>query len=88
MIGKILQEFMDLLVEEINGIWYLNGLNMIVHRDIRAENILITLNETAKQANFNLVVNYSRIAASLKQSQKLERVRYCASEQRGLIIQI
>ncbi|PKC66766.1 hypothetical protein RhiirA1_459280 [Rhizophagus irregularis] len=49
MIGKLLQEFMGLFVKEINGIWYLNRLNM-------------------------------RIAASLKHSQKLERVRYCAPE--------
>ncbi|PKY58053.1 hypothetical protein RhiirA4_549915 [Rhizophagus irregularis] len=52
----------------------------IVHRDIRAENILI--NETAKQANFNLAVNYSRIAASLKQSQKLERLLWEIAEKR------
>ncbi|CAB4433379.1 unnamed protein product [Rhizophagus irregularis] len=50
----------------------------IVHRDIRAENILITLHETAKLANFRL----SRYIATktLKQSQNLERVRYCAPE--------
>ncbi|RIA91621.1 kinase-like domain-containing protein, partial [Glomus cerebriforme] len=59
------------------------GLNFlstieIVHRDIRAENILITLHETAKLANFKL----SRLlsAATLKQGQNLERVRYCAPE--------
>ncbi|RGB40251.1 kinase-like domain-containing protein [Rhizophagus diaphanus] len=50
------------------------GLNFlrtveIVHRDIRSENILITLNETAKLANFKL-----------SQKQNLERVRYCSPE--------
>ncbi|GBC09488.1 hypothetical protein RclHR1_08900002 [Rhizophagus clarus] len=59
------------------------GLNFlraveIVHRDIRAENILITLNETAKLANFKL--SRSLFSATLKQSQNLERVRYCAPE--------
>ncbi|RGB38185.1 kinase-like domain-containing protein [Rhizophagus diaphanus] len=59
------------------------GLNFlrtveIVHRDIRAENILITLNETAKLANFKL--SRYLTAATLNQSQNLERVRYCAPE--------
>ncbi|RIA86219.1 kinase-like domain-containing protein, partial [Glomus cerebriforme] len=59
------------------------GLNFlrtveIVHRDIRAENILITLHETAKLANFKL--SRSLNAATLKQGQNLERVRYCAPE--------
>ena len=49
-----------------------------MHRDISAENILITSNETAKLANFKL----SRFltAATLNQSQNLEQVRYCAPE--------
>ncbi|CAB4474360.1 unnamed protein product [Rhizophagus irregularis] len=59
------------------------GLNFlraveIVHHDIRAENILITLHETAKLANFKF--SRSLFAATLKQSQNLERVRYCAPE--------
>ena len=49
-----------------------------MHRDIRAENILITLNETAKLANFKL--SRYLTAATLNQSQNLERVRYCAPE--------
>ncbi|PKB92645.1 hypothetical protein RhiirA5_443918 [Rhizophagus irregularis] len=50
--------------------WYL-----IVHRDISVVNIFITLNETAKLANFKL----SRLTAlALIQVQNLERVRYCA----------
>ena len=49
-----------------------------MHRDIRAENILITLNDTAKLANFKLSRSLS--AATLKQTQNLERVRYCAPE--------
>jgi len=49
-----------------------------VHRDIRSENILITLNETAKLANFKLS-RYS-YGLSLNQSHGLERVRYCAPE--------
>uniref|UniRef100_U9UGG7 Protein kinase domain-containing protein n=1 Tax=Rhizophagus irregularis (strain DAOM 181602 / DAOM 197198 / MUCL 43194) TaxID=747089 RepID=U9UGG7_RHIID len=59
------------------------GLNFlraveIVHRDIRAENILITFNETAKLANFKL--SRYLTAATLNQNQNLERVRYCAPE--------
>ncbi|CAB4440823.1 unnamed protein product [Rhizophagus irregularis] len=59
------------------------GLNFlraveIVHRDIRAENILITLHETAKLANFKL--SRSLFAPTLNQRQNLERVRYCAPE--------
>ncbi|CAB4387768.1 unnamed protein product [Rhizophagus irregularis] len=52
------------------------GLNFlraveIVHRDIRAENILITLHETAKLANFKL--SRSLFAPTLNQRQNLER---------------
>ncbi|CAB4387764.1 unnamed protein product [Rhizophagus irregularis] len=50
----------------------------IVHRDIRAENILITFNGTAKLANFKL--SRYLTAATLNQKQNLERVRYCAPE--------
>ncbi|GBC09495.1 hypothetical protein RclHR1_08900009 [Rhizophagus clarus] len=56
------------------------GLNFlrtveIFHRDIRSKNILITIDETAKLANFNYLS-----ATTLNQSQNLERVRYCAPE--------
>ncbi|POG79315.1 kinase-like domain-containing protein [Rhizophagus irregularis DAOM 181602=DAOM 197198] len=59
------------------------GLNFlraveIVHRDIRAENILITIDETAKLANFKL--SRYLTSATLNQSQTLKRVRYCAPE--------
>ncbi|RGB39542.1 kinase-like domain-containing protein [Rhizophagus diaphanus] len=55
------------------------GLNFlrtveILHRDIRAENILITLDKTAKLANFKL----NRF--SVAKSKNLERARYCAPE--------
>ncbi|PKY52729.1 kinase-like protein, partial [Rhizophagus irregularis] len=46
----------------------------ILHHDIRAENILITIDETAKLANCSLN------AVTLKQDQNLERARYCAPE--------
>jgi serine/threonine protein kinase len=49
-----------------------------VHRDVRAENILITLHDTAKLANFKLSRYLN--ADTLNQSQNLERVRYCAPE--------
>ncbi|PKY21987.1 kinase-like protein, partial [Rhizophagus irregularis] len=59
------------------------GLNFlraveIVHRDVRAKNILITLHETAKLANFKF--SRSLFTSTSKQSQNLERVRYCAPE--------
>ncbi|PKY56907.1 kinase-like protein [Rhizophagus irregularis] len=59
------------------------GLNFlrtveIAHHDIRAENILITLHEAAKLANFKLSRYIT--AKSLEQSQNSERVRYCAPE--------
>jgi serine/threonine protein kinase len=54
-----------------------------VHRDIRAENILVTLNDTAKLANFQLC-RTTRAATftspEFKQNTSLERVRYCAPE--------
>ncbi|PKC54642.1 kinase-like protein [Rhizophagus irregularis] len=61
-----------------------HGLNFlrtveIVHRDIRAENILvITLNETAKLANFRL--SHYLIADTINQAQSLEQMRYYAPE--------
>ncbi|RGB38199.1 kinase-like domain-containing protein, partial [Rhizophagus diaphanus] len=59
------------------------GLNFlraveIFHRDIRAENILITINGTAKLANFKLSRYITE--ATLSQGQNIERVRYCAPE--------
>ncbi|CAB4433421.1 unnamed protein product [Rhizophagus irregularis] len=59
------------------------GLNFlrtveILHHDIRAENILITLHETAKLANFKSC--HSLFTTTLNQNQNLERVRYCAPE--------
>ncbi|RGB40253.1 kinase-like domain-containing protein, partial [Rhizophagus diaphanus] len=59
------------------------GLNFlraveIVHRDIRAENILIIHNKIAKLANFKL--SRHKNANSHNQSQNLKRVRYCAPE--------
>ncbi|GBC04276.1 hypothetical protein RclHR1_00560003 [Rhizophagus clarus] len=59
------------------GLNYLRAVE-IVHRDVRAENILITVHEIAKLANFKLI--RSLFAATLKQSQNLEQVRYCAPE--------
>jgi serine/threonine protein kinase len=50
----------------------------ILHRDIRAENILITHNKTAKLANFKS--SRSLNADTLRQSQILKQVRYCAPE--------
>ncbi|GBC03980.1 hypothetical protein RclHR1_05430010 [Rhizophagus clarus] len=61
----------------VRGLNFLRAVE-IVHRDIRAENILITYNETAKLANFKL--SRYLTAATLNQSQTLERVRYCAPE--------
>jgi serine/threonine protein kinase len=49
-----------------------------LHRDVRAENVLITHDNTAKLTNFKL----SRLvrAATQNQSTSLEQVRYCAPE--------
>ncbi|UZO15572.1 uncharacterized protein OCT59_006990 [Rhizophagus irregularis] len=59
------------------------GLNFlrtveILHRDIRAENVLITNNNTAKLTNFKLSRSYK--ADTLNQSHNLEQIRYCAPE--------
>ncbi|EXX60696.1 Tos3p [Rhizophagus irregularis DAOM 197198w] len=56
------------------------GLNFlrtveIFHRDIRAENILITLNETAKLANFKLIRSVIYLP-----NQNLDQIRYRAPE--------
>src|SRR5687768_6787350 len=50
-----------------------------MHQDIRAWNILITLNKTAKLANFKLT-RYLSAAAISQRSPILERVRYGAPE--------
>ncbi|CAB4441367.1 unnamed protein product [Rhizophagus irregularis] len=57
------------------------GLNFlrtveIFHQDIRAKNILITLNETAKLANFKLI----RYQHGERGNPDFDRVRYCAPE--------
>ena len=49
-----------------------------MHRDIRAENVLITLNNTAKLTNFKL--SRSSKAATKNQNHSLEQIRYCAPE--------
>ncbi|RGB40070.1 kinase-like domain-containing protein [Rhizophagus diaphanus] len=59
------------------------GLNFlrtveILHRDIRAENVLITLKNTAKLTNFKLSRSYN--ADTLNQLHNLEQIRYCAPE--------
>ncbi|POG80837.1 kinase-like domain-containing protein, partial [Rhizophagus irregularis DAOM 181602=DAOM 197198] len=62
------------------------GLNFlrtveILHRDIRAENVLITLKNTkntAKLTNFKLSRSYN--ADTLNQHHNLEQIRYCAPE--------
>ena len=46
-----------------------------MHQDIRAENILITLHETAKLTNFKYAHDLT-----LSQRTRLERVRYRAPE--------
>ncbi|CAI2175513.1 10360_t:CDS:2 [Funneliformis geosporum] len=59
------------------GLNFLSAVS-IVHRDIRAENILITDHQTAKIANFKS----SRTVFDRTQNQKatLEAIRYCAPE--------
>ncbi|GBB91322.1 hypothetical protein RclHR1_18540001 [Rhizophagus clarus] len=59
------------------GLNFLRAVD-IVHRDVRTENILITLNETAKLANFKS--SSSQAEVTLNQGQNLERIRYCAPE--------
>ncbi|PKB95562.1 hypothetical protein RhiirA5_404634, partial [Rhizophagus irregularis] len=59
------------------------GLNFlrtveILHRDIRAENVLITNNNTAKLTNFKLSRSYK--ADTQNQDNNLEQIRYCAPE--------
>ncbi|PKC58274.1 kinase-like protein, partial [Rhizophagus irregularis] len=59
------------------GLNFLGTVEML-HRDIRAENVLVTFNETAKLANFKLSRHVT--AKTLNLNQTLERVRYCAPE--------
>ncbi|CAB4488077.1 unnamed protein product [Rhizophagus irregularis] len=59
------------------------GLNFlrtveILHRDIRAKNVLITNNNTAKLTNFKLSRSYK--ADTQNQDNNLEQIRYCAPE--------
>ncbi|RIA82268.1 kinase-like domain-containing protein, partial [Glomus cerebriforme] len=67
-------------VDIARGLNFLRSIE-IIHRDIRAENILITDHETAKIANFKS----SRTLAqeTRKQSATLEAVRYLAPEMLG-----
>ncbi|GBC13887.2 kinase-like domain-containing protein [Rhizophagus irregularis DAOM 181602=DAOM 197198] len=67
-------------IEIARGLNFLRAIE-IVHRDVRAENILITASETAKIANFKS----SRLIAqeTRKQSAILETVRYLAPEMLG-----
>ncbi|PKC55203.1 hypothetical protein RhiirA1_542611 [Rhizophagus irregularis] len=65
----------SLVQDQVTIFKELHNWQNIVHRDISVVNIFITLNETAKLANFKL----SRLTAlALIQVQNLERVRYCA----------
>ncbi|PKY37231.1 hypothetical protein RhiirB3_462004, partial [Rhizophagus irregularis] len=59
------------------------GLNFlrtveILHRDIRAENVLITHNHIAKLTNFKSSRSYK--ANTMNQIQNIEQIRYCAPE--------
>ncbi|PKY30539.1 kinase-like protein [Rhizophagus irregularis] len=59
------------------------GLNFLrtvefLHRDIRAENVLITNNNTAKLTNFKSSRSYK--ADTQNQDNNLEQMRYCAPE--------
>ncbi|RGB35434.1 kinase-like domain-containing protein [Rhizophagus diaphanus] len=74
---------LDVKVKLLFALDISRGLNFlraveIVHRDIRAENILITDHQTAKIANFNS----SRAVTDVTKNHKttLECVRYCAPE--------
>jgi serine/threonine protein kinase len=49
-----------------------------LHRDIRAENVVITLDYTAKLTNFKSSRSYK--ADTMNQRQNIEQVRYCAPE--------
>ena len=49
-----------------------------MHRDVRAENIFITINEVAKLGNFKL--SRPLTGPTKKQTQNIARVRYCAPE--------
>ncbi|CAB4412571.1 unnamed protein product [Rhizophagus irregularis] len=64
------------------GLSFLRSVE-ILHRDIRAENILVTLNDTAKLANFQLCRTLRAAtftSPEFKRNKNLERVRYCAPE--------
>ncbi|GBC04282.1 hypothetical protein RclHR1_00560009 [Rhizophagus clarus] len=68
---------LQMSIDIARGLNFLRSVE-ILHRDIRAENVIITLNETAKLASFKL--SRSLNAVTLKQDQNLERARYCAPE--------
>ncbi|CAI2190218.1 11641_t:CDS:2 [Funneliformis geosporum] len=67
-------------VDIARGLNFLKSIE-IIHRDIRAENILITANETAKIANFKSSRNLAH--ESRKQNATQEAVRYLAPEMLG-----
>ncbi|PKY54953.1 hypothetical protein RhiirA4_502917 [Rhizophagus irregularis] len=73
--NKTMEKFMN---ESSYNQKKIDNMFQIVHRDIRADNILITLNETAKLAKFKF--SQYLTAATLNQRQNSERVRYCAPE--------
>ncbi|UZO15513.1 uncharacterized protein OCT59_006933 [Rhizophagus irregularis] len=61
------------------------GLNFlrtveIIHRDIRAKNVLITINETAKLTNIRSSRDHLLLNKRLVHNQNLERARYQAPE--------
>jgi len=49
-----------------------------LHRDIRAENVLVTHDKIAKLTNFKLSRSFE--AATQNQKHSLEQIRYCAPE--------
>ncbi|CAI2169385.1 2835_t:CDS:2 [Funneliformis geosporum] len=68
---------LKLCLDIARGLNFLRTVD-IVHRDVRAENIFITVNEVAKLGNFKL--SRPLTGPTKKQNQNLERVRYCAPE--------
>ncbi|GBC03860.1 hypothetical protein RclHR1_05370005 [Rhizophagus clarus] len=67
-------------VDIARGLNFLRAIE-IIHRDIRAENILITVNETAKITNFKSSRSFAQ--ETRKQSATQEAVRYLAPEMLG-----
>ncbi|EXX56325.1 uncharacterized protein OCT59_023059 [Rhizophagus irregularis] len=67
-------------VDIARGLNFLRAIE-IIHRDIRAENILITANETAKITNFKSSRSFAQ--ETRKQCATQEAVRYLAPEMLG-----